>query len=375
MNTVYCPSFETEKRTRAFNRHIWWFVSLISLFTVGIGVFAAFHPFMSSFLGLVSSPVTDHMVVPILACVFIFVALAYQLVMFLTELMTSYSFENNRIVKGKIQNKIPPSAASLINDAEVTAYMLKNAGNSGRVMTAQAGKNLGIILQLIEYNMNPAFVSQCFDTDIYKKKVYTNPVFVKETRYTLVYNCENGKLVIPKIYAGLCSSDSEPRSFILRIVIRGIIVFAIGLMIACADLGYGSSQNKENLSNIADTRDTIERELGGYNYAVDKVNSKVYKFSKSDGIKKSEITYYFDKNGAVEDVDIQLYYNDTAFENELRYIISSMDESFNEVEVDDFISQAVENVNSEHPGYTILCSENGKYSLRLGSSEGYVDIH
>lgn len=375
MNTVYCPSFETEKRTRAFNRHIWWFVSLISLFTVGIGVFAAFHPFMSSFLGLVSSPVTDHMVVPILACVFIFVALAYQLVMFLTELMTSYSFENNRIVKGKIQNKIPPSAASLINDAEVTAYMLKNAGNSGRVMTAQAGKNLGIILQLMEYNMNPVFVSQCFDTDIYKKKVYTNPVFVKETRYTLVYNCENGKLVIPKIYAGLCSSDSEPRSFILRIVIRSIIVFAIGLMIACADLGYGSSQNKENLSNIADTRDTIERELGGYNYAVDKVNSKVYKFSKSDGIKKSEITYYFDKNGAVEDVDIQLYYNDTAFENELRYIISSMDESFNEDEVDDFISQAVENVNSEHPGYTILCSENGKYSLRLGSSEGYVDIH
>lgn len=242
-------------------------------------------------------------------------------------------------------------------------------------MTAQAVKNLGNILQLIEYNMNPAFVSQCFDTDIYKKKVYTNPVFVKETRYTLVYNCENGKLVIPKIYAGLCSSDSEPRSFILRIVIRSIIVFAIGLMIACADLGYGSSQNKENLSNIADTRDTIERELGGYNYAVDKVNSKVYKFSKSDGIKKSEITYYFDKNGAVEDVDIQLYYNDTAFENELRYIISSMDESFNEDEVDDFISQAVENVNSEHPSYTILRSENEKYSLRLGSSEGYVDIH
>ena len=105
MNTVYCPSFETEKRTRAFNRHIWWFVSLISLFTVGIGVFAAFHPFMSSFLGLVSSPVTDHMVVPILACVFIFVALAYQLVMFLTELMTYYSFVNNRIVKGKIQTR------------------------------------------------------------------------------------------------------------------------------------------------------------------------------------------------------------------------------------------------------------------------------
>lgn len=375
MNTIYCPSFEAEKTTRAFNRHIWWFVSLISLFTVGIGVFAAFHPFMSSFLGLVSSPVTDHMAVPILACTFIFAALAYQLVMFLTELMTSYSFENNRIVKGKIQNKIPPSAASLINDAAVTAYMLKNAGDSGRVMTAQAGKNLGNILQLIEYNMNPAFVSQCFDTDIYKKKVYTNPVFVKETRYTLVYNCENGKLVIPKIYAGLCSSDSEPRSFILRIVIRSIIVFAIGLMIACADLGYGSSQNKENLSNIADTRDTIGRELGGYNYAVDKVNSKVYKFSKSDGIKKSEITYYFDKNGAVEDVDIQLYYNDTAFENELWYIISSMDESFNEDEVDDFISQAVENVNSEHPDYTILRSENEKYSLRLGSSEGYVDIH
>ena len=57
--------------------------------------------------------------------------------------MTSCSFENNRIVKGKIQNKIPPSAASLINDAAVTAYMLKNAGNSDRVMTAQAGKNLG----------------------------------------------------------------------------------------------------------------------------------------------------------------------------------------------------------------------------------------
>lgn len=61
-------------------------------------------------------------------------------------------------------------------------------------------------MQLIEYNMNPAFVSQCFDTDIYKKKVYTNPVFVKETRYTLVYNVRMGNWLFLK-YMLACATQ------------------------------------------------------------------------------------------------------------------------------------------------------------------------
>ena len=32
------PSFETEKYTHAFGAMLWWVVSLISMFTVGIGV-------------------------------------------------------------------------------------------------------------------------------------------------------------------------------------------------------------------------------------------------------------------------------------------------------------------------------------------------
>ena len=34
------PSFETEKHTHAFGAMLWWVVSLISMFTVGIGVTA-----------------------------------------------------------------------------------------------------------------------------------------------------------------------------------------------------------------------------------------------------------------------------------------------------------------------------------------------
>ena len=32
------PSFETEKYTHAFGAMLWWVVSLISMFTIGIGI-------------------------------------------------------------------------------------------------------------------------------------------------------------------------------------------------------------------------------------------------------------------------------------------------------------------------------------------------
>ena len=102
----------------------------------------------------------------------------------------------------------------------------------------------------------------------------------------------------------------------------------------------------------------------------------MYRFTKEleNGDRTSEVSYYFDKNGNVKDVDIQLYYNSTSknVDNELTYIISTINDKFDSNEVSNFINLVKENIAGNYK-YGNLKSEN--YKLILSRSSGYVDIH
>lgn len=334
--TLFCPSFKFERKTKAFNKYILFFVSLISLFTVGIGIGTFYYPFMDGFLNLVNLHMELYLFPPII----VYVALTYQCIQFLSCLLSSYQFKNNAIVCGRIKE-----------------------GDKG-------------IIQRIMLNSNYEFVEKYFDTERYKKKEYTNPILIKETKYSLIYTCDNKrKLVIPKIYNGICSvNDSKGSSFIGRILKISVIVFIVVLIIANIDLFTAYSKNDEYLNNISVSKNYVEQQLDDYGYSINKYNDNVFEKSVGNGERTSTIKYQFDKNGNVTNVELQLYYNSDSenVENELRTIFNTMDTSFDSQDIDCFVDLVEQNINDGFQ-YGKISSE--KYTLIISRSSGFVDIH
>ena len=377
-NVIFCPSFEFEKKTKAFNKYIWWFVSLISLFTIDLLIFVFFDSFMCYFLKLVSTFIQDNFLTFIILPIVIFILLSYQFYQFLTSLKISYKFEDGKIIKGTIQktNKIKKSdlvieTASLIN-------MANNINNASIVTNNMAILNLNNVLNLINFNTNPEFVKQYFDTDLYKKKIYENPQLIKTTKYSLIYLCDNNKkLIIPKIYDGICNTENlKESSFIGRIIKKSAIIFFIALIFSIFDLSIGFNSNNKYLDNISSEQKNLDQNFNYYGYKSLKINETLYKFEKEldDGDRISEVSYHLDKNGNIESVDIQLYYdyNSNNVESELEYIISTINDKFDGDEVVHFIDLVKENLAGNYQ-YGTLKSKN--YKLILSRSNGYIDIH
>lgn len=76
---IFYPAFKFERKTKAFNKYIWWFVSLISMFTVSLLIFTMFHTFMCSFLNLVSTFIQDNFTFIVFLPIIMYIGLSYQL--------------------------------------------------------------------------------------------------------------------------------------------------------------------------------------------------------------------------------------------------------------------------------------------------------
>ncbi len=375
-SNIFFPSFKIERKTKAFNKYIWWFVALISMFSVSLVLLCMFHTFLCWFLNIVSSFIHDNFIFVTFIPVILYILLSYQFLKFLSSLMTSYKFEDDQIIKGKIQKSNKIKGTDLIIDTILVTNMLKNVSNSSKVVASNTASNMNNILNLIRLNTKKEFVQKYFDTELYKKEVYKNPKLIKENKYSLIYTCDNKKkLVIPKIYDGICDVDNEKEtSFLFRIAIRSVIVFVIALFISIADLVIGYSNNTQNITTISNEVHILQENLTSYGYTCEKVNEKMYTFSKSVGEKTSKISYYLDKNGNIDDVNIQLYYNSNYpnIEKELIYIISTINDEFNSSDISEFVSLVHQNIQGNLE-YGSLRGRN--YKLTLGTSQGYIDIH
>ena len=375
-SNIFFPSFKIERKTKAFNKYIWWFVALISMFSVSLVLLCMFHTFLCWFLNIVSSFIHDNFIFVTFIPVILYILLSYQFLKFLSSLMTSYKFEDDQIIKGKIQKSNKIKGTDLIIDTILVTNMLKNVSNSSKVVASNTASNMNNILNLIRLNTKKEFVQKYFDTELYKKEVYKNPKLIKENKYSLIYTCDNKKkLVIPKIYDGICDVDNEKEtSFLFRIAIRSVIVFVIALFISIADLVIGYSNNTQNITTISNEVHILQENLTSYGYTCEKVNEKMYTFSKSVGEKTSKISYYLDKNGNIDNVNIQLYYNSNYpnIEKELIYIISTINDEFNSSDISEFVSLVHQNIQGNLE-YGSLRGRN--YKLTLGTSQGYIDIH
>ena len=375
-SNIFFPSFKFERKTKAFNKYIWWFVALISMFSVSLVLLCMFHTFLCWFLNIVSSFIHDNFIFVTFIPVILYILLSYQFLKFLSSLMTSYKFEDGQITKGIIQKSNKIKGTDLIIDTILVTNMLKNVSNSSKVVASNTASNMNNILNLIRLNTKKEFVQKYFDTELYKKEVYKNPKLIKENKYSLIYTCDNKKkLVIPKIYDGICDVDNKKEtSFLFRIAIRSVIVFVIALFISIADLVIGYSNNTQNITTISNEVHILQENLTSYGYTCEKVNEKMYTFSKSVGEKTSKISYYLDKNGNIDDVNIQLYYNSNYpnIEKELIYIISTINDEFNSSDISEFVSLVHQNIQGNLE-YGSLRGRN--YKLTLGTSQGYIDIH
>ena len=375
-SNIFFPSFKIERKTKAFNKYIWWFVALISMFSVSLVLLCMFHTFLCWFLNIVSSFIHDNFIFVTFIPVILYILLSYQFLKFLSSLMTSYKFEDGQITKGIIQKSNKIKGTDLIIDTALVTNMLKNVSNSSNVVASNTALNMNKIITLIRLNTKKEFVQKYFDTELYKKEVYKNPKLIKENKYSLIYTCDNKKkLVIPKIYDGICDVDNEKEtSFLFRIAIRSVIVFVIALFISIADLVIGYSNNTQNITTISNEVHILQENLTSYGYTCEKVNEKMYTFSKSVGEKTSKISYYLDKNGNIDDVNIQLYYNSNYpnIEKELIYIISTINDEFNSSDISEFVSLVHQNIQGNLE-YGSLRGRN--YKLTLGTSQGYIDIH
>lgn len=374
-NNIFVISLKLESKTKALSKTLWGPACLISIFSLGI--IYCLHLMLCSLLNVVSTVTLDNITI-FVGLILLFVVISMiKITKFLDTLMSSYKFEDNRIIKGKITNTNEVNGESLVLDTIVTAYMSSNIGNSNKVHNANTIRGIYELIKLIELNTNREFVEEYFDTELYKKKIYNNPKLYKETKYSLIYTCDNKKkLVIPKIYEGMniTQNNQKESPIIGRTLIRVWLIFLILLGLSFADLLIGYKNNPNYISNINNKYSYIENGLKLYGYTSEKRSELCYEFRKEiSDKKKSTVKYIFDKMGNIDKVEVQLYFDNTMYvDQELDFILKSLDDHFTNNEIDEFISK-VNLCISGNCSYGKLTS--GKNLLRIDRSDGFIDVH
>lgn len=373
---ICIPSFETERKSGAFNRQIWSFVALVSVITVGGILPVLFVLVKDGILGWTGSFIGGHLPFFILVPAAAALLLAIPGRGWINSLLYSYRIEPGRIVRGRIRE------AEYLNGMEILMDQALSAGGLGSLLhRGEAGAYLQIRgirknLKRARANMAPGFAEKYFDTEAYEKTVYENPRLAEEKKYTLVYRCGDGKrLEIPKIYEGMCEvSGEEKPSFPSRIMKRSLVVFLLALIPYGIDLANTGSHQDAYQETMEKSYGGIEEELQGFGWVPDG-NTGTFCREAGEG-KESCLRYTIDHEGNVKNVDIQIYYgkDDVNIGEELDYILGTLDDGFEKEELQAFIQAVVENVEGGS-SYGKLVSQNGRYQLVIGRSEGYVDVH
>lgn len=377
-NKILIPSFEVERCTKGLNKSLWGFVGVISMFTVGVGVFIS-HQMFVSILNITSSLMSDYMVftgsVPIVIFALMF---GIGLFDFLNQLLHSYEISHEKIVKGRIMSPANVKGTTVALEAAFTTYMATNIGNSSKVSNANGIKNLFGIFELIAHNMQQPFVDEFFHTDLYKKKEYLNPQLIRETKHYYIYTCDNKKkLKIYKIYTGMVNTENSKKhpSLLKRIITRSLLVMLMFALLSTVDLVIGASNNKENIGNIQQTVSEIEHNLHTFGYTTEKFSEKIYCFEKIVSSERtSYVKYRFNVKGQIDDVEFDVYYNDnsTDMPSELEYIIDSATKEFSDAEILAFIENVQKTINGE---YVYDRLESSNCNIILGTSGEHAHIH
>lgn len=333
------PSFETEKYTHAFGAMLWWAVSLISMFTVGIGV-TVIGLCGASVLKIISTFLQDNTVIVLMMFFAVAIIVFFiSLLRFASVLTTSYKFDGNTIIKG--------------------------------TLAARGG-----LISKITANTDFEFVRANFDTVRYKKTIYENAVLTGETKRYLKYSSNGRTIKILKIYDSMpdlrIAENTVKKSVASRVIKRAVLVFAIFLALEITDLCIGYSKNDEVNGNISESNATVEKILTENGFTMQKISNIVYLYTKStaDNSRTSKLRIVYDKSGNIDKSEVEMFIeseNDIlALENLLKVFCKSQS-------TDEFISAVRKQLDGEGANAK-LTLDNGQV-LRLGTSGGYTEVH
>lgn len=333
------PSFETEKHTHAFGAMLWWVVSLISMFTVGIGV-TVIGLCGASVLKITSTFLQDNMVIVLMMFFAVAIIVFFiSLLRFATVLTTSYKFDGNTIIKGTLALR-------------------------------------GGLISKITANTDFEFVRANFDTGRYKKTIYENAVLTGETKRYLKYSSNGRTIKILKIYDSMpdlrIAENTVKKSVASRVIKRVVLVFAIFLALEITDLCIGYGKNDEVNGNISQSNATVEKILTENGYTMQKISNIVYLYTKStaDNSRTSKLRIVYDKSGNIDKSEVEMFIeseNDIiALENLLKVFCKSQS-------TDEFISDVRKQLDGESTNAK-LTLDNGQV-LRLGTSGSYTEVH
>lgn len=337
---IYCnPSFETERYTHAFGKMLWWIVSLISMFTIGIGV-TAIGLCAASVLKITSTILQDHTVIVLMLFFTVtFIIYFFGLLRFASALTTSYKFDGNTIIKGTLAAK-------------------------------------GGLISKITANTDFEFVRANFDTGRYKKTIYENAVLTGETKRYLKYSSNGRTIKILKIYDSMpdimIAENAVKRSVAGRVAVRVVSVFAIFLALEITDLCIGYAKNDTVNSEISEANAVIEEILTENGYSLQKMSNIVYLYTKStaDNSRTSKLRIVYNKSGNIDKSEIEMF-----IENEKD--ISMLEALINVLCKSESTDEFIDSVRKQLDGKTSnakLTLDNGQ-SLRLGKSGGYTEVH
>ncbi len=370
---IFVPSLKLEKKTKVFNKYIWLPVVFLN-FVLALISFV-FYEMIKSVLNIVYSFYSEHLLIVLAVFMVLLLGSIPNFCSFIFQLWTSYEFSDGKIVKGRITFKAFDYGKinTIATDAIALGGMLKKLENSSQVQASRAAGEWGSFIALTRLNLNKAFVEQVFDTDAYKRTEYENPRFIRETRYSQIYQCEDKKrLVIPKIYEGLIETPERKESSLwTRILGKGLLAGAILFLLATIDVGINFNRNPERLDAIENTRVTLGDDLE--NFSFEKDYNGVFQREEHSGY-CSSVKYSVNKEGQVTDVDFQLYYdkNSKNVAEELEYILSTVPTAYNEVEKAEFIQNVIRSIEDTFT-YDVLETRNSK--VIIGTSSGFIDVH
>ncbi|MCD7835291.1 MAG: hypothetical protein LUG83_01245 [Lachnospiraceae bacterium] len=352
----YIPSYEYERRTGAFNRTLWGFVALISMFTVGLGAMVFLEALVVDLLGVVTTVYWQYSSI-FTVCFFSLIVLVAipSLLKFVMELMTAYRFDGNSIIKGRI---------------------MRNALNYAPV------NNMAALVKIVELNMKEGFAEAYFETDVYKKKTYTNARLVKETKYCLHFESNNGRLVIPKIYKDITRTDGkECPSLGIRIAVRSLIVFAVFFVFGCIDVYTGYANNSEIKSDVTVNSEPLDEKITSYGYELyqhSEFNSLRYVYRKTvekDGTSfTNEVTLEYDTNGTLENVELEIYLPDESYLDEAEYLVSLV-VGLSDAQKAEFMEYVKRSVEEGFSTDTYCKMTGDVTTIRNDTSEGCISIH
>lgn len=377
-NTVLIPNFTVESRTKALNAGVWGFVGLISMFTISVCVLTL-HLALVSVFDVTSTFVSDNMTILIPGIVLIFaIVFGIGFYCFLSDLLTAYIIQPNRIIKGRITNKANrPNEKSLTLQAALTAYMAANLPDGSKVSGANGIRNLFGILELINWNMEPDFARQFFFTEMYSRKEYNHPQLIKENRYSYTYICGNKKVKIRKIYTGMDKEviTEKSVSILRRVVKKALLVFGAFSVISLTDFSLGLENSSNSIQNITQSYNQIEAALTEFGYTAEKRKNTSCQFEKVISTQRtSYVNYFFDSDATIRKVEFELYFDSSSdmVQQEIEYIFTSLNDGITKQQMEKFAQDTQSTIQGK---YIYNKLQTDSYTIVLGTSDGHAYIH